>query len=87
MAERASVSVELVSRIERGRCLPSLETLVAFAHALQCTPDDLLGFDPPRQSAEIARFVRTLSPLPRARVRELLRIAEALGRYERLPKR
>ncbi len=44
LARSVGCSTELVSRIERGRCLPSVKSLVAFASALEITPNELLGF-------------------------------------------
>ena len=45
LARRVGCSTELVSRIERGRCLPSVKSLVSFARALAVSPNDLLDFD------------------------------------------
>ncbi len=59
LAERSCVSTEMVSRIERSKCLPSVTTLVAFAHALGCTPNDLLGF---RNNRTQGRELESCSP-------------------------
>ena len=83
LAEMARVSIELVSRIERGRCLPSIPTLVAFSKALETTPDRLLGFET-KASPEVNAMMDAVSMLPKARVREIRRIAEALATYERI---
>lgn len=85
LARQAEVSTELVSRIERGRCLPSLTTLVRFARALRTTPDELLGFDD-GGSRDIHALVAVLQSLPKQRRVELHRIAEALASYERRPR-
>lgn len=81
LAEAAGVSTELVSRIERARCLPSLTTLVAFARALSTRPDDLLGFEPPSAGREIEAVTALMRAMPAARRREVRRIAEALAQY------
>jgi HTH-type transcriptional regulator, cell division transcriptional repressor len=83
LAERADVSVELVSRIERGLCLPSLTTLVRFCDALSTTPNVMLGYDEAAVERDSDRLVAKLRALPRARRREVERIAEALAHYEK----
>jgi transcriptional regulator with XRE-family HTH domain len=75
------VSTELVSRIERGVCLPSVPTLVAFATVLEVTPNELLGFDD--DAPEGAKLLGSYRRLPKARRKELEHLAEALARYER----
>ncbi|MEM6955836.1 MAG: helix-turn-helix transcriptional regulator [Myxococcota bacterium] len=82
VAERSEVSVELVSRIERGRCAPSLATLLRLCRVLDTTPNDVLGFNvPAAKDAQMAKMVDVFRVLPRPRQRELTRIAEALVRY------
>ncbi len=83
LAERVEVSTELISRIERGRCLPSLRTLVALATELKATPDWLLDFSVPYKNRDVDAVVSAVQALPNARRREILRIAEALARYGR----
>lgn len=83
LAEQAGISVELVSRLERGRCRPSVATLVALALALDTTPNALLAFDAPRVPRDARRLESAVSRLPAARRRELIRIAEALARYDK----
>jgi transcriptional regulator with XRE-family HTH domain len=82
LAQRSGVSTELVSRIERGRCLPSVPTLVAFARALGSTPNELLGFQS-EDAPEVTALLTLLRGLPASRRREIHRIAEALATYER----
>lgn len=84
LAEAAHVSTELVSRIERGICLPSVPTLVAFATTLKTTPDWLLAFEVPgRKARELDALVDAVQRLPAPRRREIQRIAEALAQYDR----
>ncbi len=85
LAELASISPELVSRIERGRCLPSLPTLVSIASALKTTPNDLLGFEPPLSEEGSRPLVGALTALDPPRRGEILRIAEALANYRVTP--
>jgi transcriptional regulator with XRE-family HTH domain len=82
LAQRCTVSTELVSRIERGRCLPSLPTLVAFARALGSTPNELLGFEA-GDASEVTALFALLRGLPPSRRREIHRITEALASYDR----
>ncbi|MFW6049808.1 MAG: helix-turn-helix domain-containing protein [Myxococcota bacterium] len=84
LAERVEVSVELISRIERGRCLPSLGTLARLCDALSVTPNDLLGYEAPAGERDPAdKLAAMLRAIPPGRRREIERIAEALSKYER----
>jgi transcriptional regulator with XRE-family HTH domain len=82
LAELAGVSPELVSRIERGRCLPSLPTLVTFANVLRTTPNDLLGFEQPLANEELRPLLDAVNALGPAQRAEIRRIAEALAKYQ-----
>lgn len=82
LAELAGVSPELVSRIERGRCLPSLPTLVTFANVLRTTPNDLLGFEQPLADEELRPLLDAVNALGPAQRAEIRRIAEALAKYQ-----
>jgi len=75
------VSTELVSRLERGRCLPSVPTLMELSRALGCSPNDLLRFDGTRQTSEAEAVARLVDSLPDARREEILKVAEALAGY------
>lgn len=81
LAEHAGVSPELVSRIERGRCLPSLPTLVTFANVLRTTPNDLLGFEQPLADEELRPLLEAVNALGPSQRAEIRRIAEALAKY------
>lgn len=81
LAELASISPELVSRIERGRCLPSVPTLVCIARALRTTPNDLLGFEARLHADGTRPLMGALTALDAPRRTEILRIAEALAKY------
>ena len=52
-AEQIGISVEFYARIERGRTMPSVPTLVAMADALQVTADELLGRAGPARRAVV----------------------------------
>jgi transcriptional regulator with XRE-family HTH domain len=82
LAELAGVSPELVSRIERGRCLPSLPTLVMFSNCLRTTPNDLLGFEQPLDDEELRPLLEAVNALGPSQRAEIRRIAEALAKYQ-----
>lgn len=82
LAELAGVSPELVSRIERGRCLPSVPTLVEFSNVLRTTPNDLLGFEQPLDDEELRPLLDAVNALGPAQRAEIRRIAEALAKYQ-----
>lgn len=46
LAEEAGLSVEYVSRIERGLASPSFNTIVALSEALSLKPKQLFDFTP-----------------------------------------
>jgi transcriptional regulator with XRE-family HTH domain len=82
LAELAGVSPELVSRIERGRCLPSLPTLVTFSSVLRTTPNDLLEFEEPLGGEELRPLLDAVNALGPAQRSEIQHIAEALAKYQ-----
>lgn len=60
-ADLIGVSPEFYARIERGRTLPSVPTLVRIASALQVSADALLGLDrarPAIRSASAAKLAK-----------------------------
>lgn len=81
LAEASGVSTELVSRIERARCLPSVPTLVAIAQALETTPNHILGWEARTSGAEIDALVAVVRRMPAQRRKEVRRIAETLAGY------
>ena len=79
LAEVLAVSTEFLSRMERGKGNPSLETLIKLAAALNLSTDELLGLatsndEPAEDSPEIRRVLRLLrtAPLPVVRAVETL---------------
>jgi DNA-binding Xre family transcriptional regulator len=44
LSVRAEMDASNVSLVENDRITPGTETLVKLARALECTPNDLLGF-------------------------------------------
>ena len=63
LAERAGLSTETVSAIERGKHVPRADTVLALARALACSPEDLFDlWEPPSSHG-----TETRSPLSRHR--------------------
>ena len=90
VAERVGIASEVYGRLERGRMLPSVQTLRRLCLALAVPADDLLGLrdtaarasEPPAgygEPPEIRRLVRRLKRLDSGRLRLLSLLAEALG--------
>ncbi|MBI3351260.1 MAG: helix-turn-helix transcriptional regulator [Nitrospirae bacterium] len=70
LAERVNLSVEYISRLERGVSEPSFKTLQILAEALNVTVKDLLDFrgpvifkDKKEESKQKAKFIDARSPL------------------------
>lgn len=84
VAERAGVSTEFVSRMERGATLPSLPTLMSLCRALECTPNELLVATRGARALD-ERVDQLRDRLERASppaARQALRVAEAVLEYE-----
>jgi transcriptional regulator with XRE-family HTH domain len=69
-ADLVGVSLEFYGRIERGRTLPSVPTLLRVATALQVSADVLLGLD---RMPEATRPRPAATSTPDAATRRLLR--------------
>ena len=82
LAEIAKLSTEFVSRLERGRALPALPTLMVLCGALGCTPDDLLLDRRPVPRDGVARVAAALVAASPATVRQVANVAEALARHD-----
>jgi transcriptional regulator with XRE-family HTH domain len=85
LAEKAKISNEFMSGIERGAKLPSLATLEKLAVVLRVNIKDFFNFDPigyrrihslSRESADIALLLDTISPQKRRRI---LKVAKMLN--------
>ena len=63
VAERLGVDTETLSRFERGKHVPSLQTLERLADALGSTCADLLGQTPPAPSSDALMVETWLSGL------------------------
>jgi len=54
LAAAMEMDSSYVSRLESGELNPSMETIMKLTQALDCTPNDLLGFDEPVLAEERA---------------------------------
>ena len=54
LAERADISTEHVSKLERGGSAPSFKTICALAQALEIAPSSLFLLDPPAKKGDRA---------------------------------
>lgn len=79
VAERAGVSAEFISRMERGLTLPALDTFSRLCDALVCTPNDLL-LDKPYADEVEALSARLSSSAPDV-ARAAVYAAEAILAY------
>lgn len=75
LAERARVSTNYVSVVERGQKLPTLDTLVRMAKAVGASPAELLGDGRPSDEwvEELVAIGRTLPPSVRPMALAVLR--------------
>ena len=83
LAEKARISNEFMSSIERGAKLPSLTTLQAIGLALRVSLKDLFNFDQAgfrmieplsRESLDVAVILEKVSPKQRRRISRVVRI-------------
>src|SRR5713226_3274238 len=83
LAERARISNEFMSGIERGAKLPSLPTLARLAAALKVNLKDLLNFDQSsfrrvhplsREGVNMAFLLESVSPEKRRRILQIVKI-------------
>lgn len=90
LARRCGLSSAMVSMVERGERLPSLDALAALAVALEVDPGTLLSPDDEASqdagTRRLAEELRTLA-LPRADIEVLRRIALALATGGKAPKK
>jgi transcriptional regulator with XRE-family HTH domain len=86
VAELVDLSAQVYSRLERGKALPSLPTLLRICGALRTTPDKVLVNDgraaEPRSKPvpSVGRLIRMLEGAEPGVVRTLLVVARGLTR-------
>lgn len=93
VAARIGVAPEVYGRMERGKMLPSVPTLLRMSLALRTNPDDLMGIAPRhRQSAyaedvpsdlddtpDMRRLFRSLRRLRRPQIKLMNLVASAIA--------
>ena len=62
LAERTGISGSFLGHVERGTRILSVETLVALCQALEATPNELLGLEYSRLSAQLPQRVTVSVP-------------------------
>ncbi|MFL5290228.1 MAG: helix-turn-helix domain-containing protein [Myxococcales bacterium] len=83
LAHRTGLSIEAYGRLERGRVLPRVSTLVRLAKVLGVPLDGLLGIGPARSSGDDLRAQALLTRIAAAGVEELRILAAILGELQR----
>jgi transcriptional regulator with XRE-family HTH domain len=83
LAHRTGLSIEAYGRLERGRVLPRVSTLVRLAKVLGVPLDGLLGIGPARSSSDDLRAQALLTRIAAAGVEELRILAAILGELQR----
>lgn len=92
VAEELGIATEVYGRLERGKMLPSVQTLIRLSVALELSADALLGLTPGATPQLVARergpsydaearlrpLVRTLRQLDANQLRVLAQVANAL---------
>ncbi|MBU1054580.1 MAG: helix-turn-helix transcriptional regulator [Proteobacteria bacterium] len=83
LAEKTNLSVDLISRIERGERAPSLETIEKLSNALKIKSSELLNFDgeeitvlteSPFESLELWKLLKGKRPKQIKKITEIAKI-------------
>jgi transcriptional regulator with XRE-family HTH domain len=83
LAERTNLSVDSISRIERGERAPSLESIEKISNALKIKSLELLNFDDeeiaalsenPSESLELWKLLRSKRPKQVKKITEIAKI-------------
>ncbi|MBU1054525.1 MAG: helix-turn-helix transcriptional regulator [Proteobacteria bacterium] len=83
LAEKTNLSVDLISRIERGERAPSLETIEKLSNALKIRLSELLNFDgeevtvlseSPFESLELWKLLKGKRPKQIKKITEIAKI-------------
>ena len=83
LAEKTNLSVDSISRIERGERAPSLDSIEKIANALKIRLSELLNFDDeetkvlsenPSESLELWKLLRSKRPKQVKKITEIVKI-------------
>jgi transcriptional regulator with XRE-family HTH domain len=83
VAHRIGLSIEAYGRLERGRVLPRVSTLVRLAKVLGVPLDALLGLEGPRSPSVDLRVQALLSRIAGAALEDLQFLIAVLGDLQR----
>ena len=83
VAHRIGLSIEAYGRLERGRVLPRVSTLVRLAKVLGVPLDALLGLGGSRSASEDLRVQALLSRIAGAALEDLRFLIAILGELQR----
>jgi transcriptional regulator with XRE-family HTH domain len=73
LAGRTDISVATLSRIESGKQLYNQGHLEIISEALNCKPEDLLGFDPATFSYEAWQVIQGAKPAERLQMERVIK--------------
>lgn len=82
LADRIDVSKEFVSRMERGKALPAINTFVNLVQALRCSADELLNETERSETADAYRFMKRLLVAPSDARSRAMFVAESVLEFE-----
>jgi transcriptional regulator with XRE-family HTH domain len=80
LCERAGLSLDAVTRIERGSRVPKLDTLERLADALDVSLVDLVRSDVPARAPAVAKPVRRVLALIERQPAHVVEAVEAIAR-------
>ena len=63
LGELTNISPSFIGHIERGTRVMSVETLMALSHALECTPNELLGVESAPVEPNLPQLLRAMADL------------------------
>lgn len=81
VAERLDISIDAVSRMERGGILPSVTRLMQFSEIFNCTTADLITQTSPNKNDQIQRIDELLSSVDKDEREQLMMIVESLVKW------
>lgn len=78
LAEKLDISVDAISKMERGQILPSVARLNELATILDCETAEFLTQSSPVLSDQVRRLTELLAPLDESQREELIQIIEQI---------
>ena len=79
LAEKVDVSATYIGRIERGEKMPSMETFIRIANALDAASDELLcGVVNKGYEVRMSKYLEKMKELPGAEQDKVFRVLDAM---------